>query len=98
MADSVEAALGQENTYDFAGRMKSNEFGLGSGYTQPYKQTLGYDAFTNITSRSTQTAGQSAANYTAGFTNNRRSSGGYGSGTNTFDIAGNIVSNSILGT
>jgi YD repeat-containing protein len=95
--NSVDSRFSQYYDYDFAGRLKRNEFGGGSGgLSKPYKQTLGYDAFNNITSRSTWTWGTERS-FTSTYTNNRRSSGGYGYSANTLDIEGNIIQNFING-
>jgi YD repeat-containing protein len=91
--NAVQSNYSQYYDYDFAGRLKRNEFG-GSGSNKPYKQTLGYDAFSNIASRSTWTWGTERS-FTAGYTNNRKTSGGFQSGTNHHDAAGNIVISSI---
>jgi len=95
--NNVEENFTQYNDYDFAGRIKRNDFGT-TTTGQPYKQTLSYDAFNNITSRNTKAWDFAERNFTAGYTNNRRSSGGYQSGTNTFDVAGNITMNYIYGS
>lgn len=91
--NSVDSKFSQYYDYDFAGRLKRNEFG-GSGSSQPYKQTLVYDAFNQITGRSTWTWGTERS-FTASYTNNRPSAGGYQSGGNTYDTAGNIIQNVI---
>lgn len=82
----------QTNEYDFAGRLKTNTFGE-YGTSHPYMQTLAYDAFSNISERKTWDKNSVERSFTAGYTNNRKSSGGYGSGTDTFDAAGNVVQN-----
>jgi YD repeat-containing protein len=87
--NSVQSNYSQYYDYDFAGRLKRNDFG-GSGSGQPFKQTLGYDAFNNLTSRNTATWGTNR-NFTAGYANNRKTSGGYQAGVNYYDVAGNII-------
>ena len=44
---------------------------MGDGTTDPYTLTLAYDAFSNLTSRSTQTYTFSARSFSASYTNNR---------------------------
>jgi hypothetical protein len=51
--------------------------------------------FDHISSRSTSTWDTAGRSFTAGYTNDRKTSGGYGSGTDTFDSAGNTTSNQI---
>ncbi len=93
--NNLEANFSQYNDYDFAGRIKKNDFGT-TQTGQPYKQTLGYDAFNNLTSRNTKAWNFDERNYTASFTNNRKSSGGYQSSVDSFDVAGNITQNQIF--
>ncbi|CAN5407669.1 hypothetical protein BH10ACI3_BH10ACI3_12070 [soil metagenome] len=52
---------------------KSNVRAMGSSFTQ----TLGYDAFSNLTSRTTQTYSLSQVGFTASYANNRDSMDGY---------------------
>ncbi|MEP7148674.1 MAG: VCBS repeat-containing protein [Acidobacteriota bacterium] len=94
--NAVDASYSQKYEYNFASRLKKNDIGgLDTQFPgSRYKQTLGYDAFGNITSRSTVDDGTSRS-FTAGYTNNRKSSGGYQSGSDTFDAAGNVVMNRI---
>lgn len=95
--NDVQANFSQYFDYDFVGRIKRNDFGT-TTTGQPYKQTLGYDAFNNITSRTTKAWDFAQRNFTAGYTNNRKSSGGYQSGIDTFDAAGNVTQNVINST
>ena len=89
--DANDSSFSQYYDYDFAGRIKRNEFGTGSvGENKPYKQTLGYDAFNHINSRSTWTWGTQRS-YTATYTNNRKVAGGYQSSVDGFDAAGNVI-------
>ena len=93
-SDGVDATFGQVYEYDFAGRLKKNQFGTGSTTPTPYyKQTIGYDAFSNITNRQTWDKDSTSRSFTAGYTNDRRTSGGYESGSNTYDAAGNVTHN-----
>jgi YD repeat-containing protein len=89
--NAVDSKFNQSFDYDFAGRLKRNEFGGTVGVDMPYKQTISYDAFDNITNRSTRSYRYAEQNFTAGYTNNRKTSGGYNSGTDSFDAAGNVV-------
>ena len=92
-ANNVDSTWGQLYEYDFAARLRKNEFGTGATSPAPiYKQTLGYDAFDNITTRNTLFDGTNR-NFTAGYTNHRRTSGGWGSGNDQFDAAGNVTNN-----
>ncbi len=52
--NNADAKFTQANDYDFAGRLKRNYVGT-SGTSYPFRQTIGYDAFTNMTGRSTYT-------------------------------------------
>ncbi|MET0753299.1 MAG: VCBS repeat-containing protein, partial [Pyrinomonadaceae bacterium] len=89
--NAVDGNFSQYYDFDFAGRMRRNEFGAGNVNSgKPYKQTLGYDAFNHITSRATWTWGTQRS-FTATYANNRKTSGGYQSSIDSFDIAGNIV-------
>ncbi len=75
----------QTNEYDFAGRLKKNNVGA-SGST--FNQKMGYDAFNNLTSRENLTYQTYPSEFSATYTNNRKSSGG---STDTYDTAGNVV-------
>jgi YD repeat-containing protein len=92
--NAVNGDYSQDYEYDFAGRLKKNHVGgLGTQFPGTrYKQTLGYDAFDNLTSRSTVDDGTSRS-FTAGYTNNRKTSGGYQNGTDSHDAAGNVTYN-----
>ena len=70
--DTVDQAYDQENKYDFVGRLKLNA--MGDGYTNPYVQTLGYNAFSNLTSRATQTYNLSGRSFSMSYHNNRTNS------------------------
>jgi YD repeat-containing protein len=97
VGNEVDARFSQYFDYDFAGRLKKNDFGTAQT-EMPYKQTIGYDAFNNITSRATKTWNFTERNFVASYTNNRKTSGGYQSGIDIFDNAGNIVQNTINST
>ncbi len=84
--NNADAKFTQANDYDFAGRLKRNYVGT-SGTSYPFRQTIGYDAFTNMTGRSTYVHFDEVA-FTAGYTNNRKTSGG---STDSFDNAGNTT-------
>lgn len=90
--NAVDAKFSQKNEYDFAGRLKKNDFG-NTTVGVPYKQTISYDTYSNITARSTWDKDNNLRSYTAGFTNNRKSSGGFQNGTDTFDAAGRVTLN-----
>ncbi len=92
--NAVDGKYSQTYEYDFASRVTKNEFGE-SGTTIPYKQNIGYDAFNHITSRQTWDKDNTQRSFTAGYTNNRRSSGGYQSGTNSYDFSGNTTQNNL---
>ena len=84
----VVIAFDQTSKYDFAGRLRVNEVGNSTdGF--PYKQTLSYDAFNNITSRWSQTYSLSASSFSSTYTNNRKTSGG---ASVSYDAAGNVLS------
>jgi hypothetical protein len=58
-----------------------------------YKQTIGYDAFSHLTNRSTTHDGTTRS-FTSVYTNNRVTSGGFGpSPSNSHDAAGNVTIN-----
>jgi hypothetical protein len=98
-ADNVEAKFGQLYEYDFAARLKKNQFGTGSTSPTPqYKQLLGYDAFSNLTNRQTWDKDNTERTFSAAYTNNRKTTGGYGIGTDTHDSAGNVVRNIVAYT
>jgi len=85
--NAMDAKFDQTSTYDFAGRLRVNDVGNSTdGYS--YKQTLSYDAFNNLTSRWSQTYSLTANSFSAGYTNNRKISGG---ATVTYDAAGNML-------
>lgn len=85
--NGVSENFDQENTYDFVGRLKFNRVGHLTG-TRPYEQTLGYDAFSNLTSRYTTTYSFDQIFFTASYANNRKSWGG---SDDQYDVAGNVV-------
>jgi hypothetical protein len=90
--NALDSNYSQSYDYDFTSRLKRDEFGTGSvGTGKPYKEILGYDAFSNITSRSTWPASSTAVAYTASFTNNRKSSGGFNSASATYNADGDVV-------
>ena len=72
---------------DCAGRLKSNEVGT-TGVATPYTQTVEYDAFDNLTSRTTATYGLTPVTFSATYANNRKTLGG---SSDTYDAAGNVV-------
>jgi len=92
--NAVDGKYSQTNEYDFAGRLKKNDFGE-SGTTVPYHENIAYDAFNNVTNRQTWDKDSTQRSYTAAFTNNRKTSGGYQSGTDTFNNSGQVVENNI---
>lgn len=94
--NNVDSKFSQTYEYDFAGRLKRNEFGGTAGVDMPFKQTLGYDRFNHIASRATRSWSSPERSFTAAYTNNRKSSGGYQSNIETYDAAGNVLSNEIL--
>ena len=94
ITDNVDAKYSQKNEYDFAARLKKNDFGNSTDGI-PYHQSLGYDAFDHITARSTWDKDDTERSYTAGFVNNRKTSGGYQSGTDTYNNSGQVVENNI---
>jgi len=94
ITDNVDAKYSQKNEYDFASRLKKNDFGNSTDGI-PYRQTLSYDAFNHITARSTWHKDSTERSYTAGFTSNRKTSGGYQSGTDTYNNSGQVVENNI---
>jgi hypothetical protein len=91
--NNVDANYSQSFEYDFAGRLRKNAVKDPNASTGRYEQTLGYDVFSNISSRATTIDGATQRNFTAGYTNHRKTSGGYASGTDTFDAAGNVTFN-----
>jgi hypothetical protein len=97
--DAVDNKFSQYYDYDFAGRLKRNEFGVVNN-SQPYNETLGYDAFNHITSRLTEIWGVER-HFTNSYANNRSAGGTHvsnnssQSSTNTLDVAGNITQNTI---
>lgn len=74
------------NKYDFAGRLSFNQFGLNNG-TRVYEQTVTYNAFSDMTGRSTMYWGSSGSGGGGSFTNGRKTS----SPAPTYDAAGNIT-------
>jgi YD repeat-containing protein len=90
-AYDANSSFDRRYEYDFAGRMKEAYTGreaLGqtptTPSTDPYRQTMTYDAFGNQTARSGKLWSNTMATYSATFTNNR-------SGSNEYDAAGNVV-------
>jgi YD repeat-containing protein len=89
-------------SYDHLGRLtQANSGGDVNGYQYasiPYHETFGYDAFSNLTARQSQTwNGQTDNSDAASYTNNRRGGWGYDADgrnttidtrTNTFDALG----------
>ena len=92
--NAVDGKFSQAYEYDFASRVTKNKFGE-SGTTVPYEQNINYDTFNHITSRQTWDKDGTQRSFTAGYTNNRRSSGGYQSGTNSYDFSGNTTQNNL---
>ncbi len=85
-----DAKFDQANTYDFAGRLKSNAVGS-SGAAFPFVQNLSYNTFNNLTDRTTWTYNLSPVSFSATYANNRKTSGG---SFDSYDAAGNVVSSS----
>jgi YD repeat-containing protein len=90
----LDAGFDRTFKYDFAGRLTNNQFGTG---TRPdgqqfttYSQTIGYDTFSNMTSRQTNIWSGSES-FTAAYTNatgRRQAASGE---SLVFDALGNIV-------
>ena len=96
ITNNVHAKFSQKNEYDFAGRLKKNEVGSpAAGY--PFKQTMSYDAFDNLTARSNSTYGQYNDEFVATYTNNRKHLSGINITIDNYDAAGNVV-NSVFYT
>ncbi|NOT49246.1 MAG: hypothetical protein HOP17_16065 [Acidobacteria bacterium] len=91
--DTLNDSWDRTMKYDFAGRLKFNQFGTGigsDGYTQKlvYEQTLAFDSFSNMTSRTT-THWDAPNSFTATYTNGRQNA--LTGETLTFDASGNII-------
>jgi YD repeat-containing protein len=82
ITNTAHSGFSQTNDYDFAGRLKKNDVGSSGG---TFTQTLGYDAFSNLTDRTSQTYSLSQIGFSATYSNNRKSGDGY-------DKAGNVIS------
>ena len=87
IANNALATFSQVNRFDFVGRMKYNSVGQ-TGVSYSYEQTLGYDAFGDMTDRTNRLYSFSPEYFNATYTNNRKTLGG---STDTFDKAGNVV-------
>ncbi len=86
MDNKISNGFDRSYAYDFAGRLSSNQFGSSYG-RQVYGQTVAYDAFSQITNRSTVYWGSSRG-FGATYTNGRKT-GGYP--IPTYDAAGHIL-------
>ncbi len=85
--DLLDDKWDRTNSYDFAGRLTSNSFGIDPlSSKSPYGQELEYDAFSQITLRGIGYWGNGAG-YTASYTNGRKTS----PNAPTYDAAGNIT-------
>lgn len=92
--NAMDPKFDQAKLYDFAGRLKENKVGNSTdGYS--YQQTLGYDAFGNLTNRWTKTWELDDNSFSATYTNNRKTTGG---STPTFDAAGNTTYTTLSST
>ncbi|MFN0277496.1 MAG: hypothetical protein ACKVRN_02725 [Pyrinomonadaceae bacterium] len=84
----LDQQFDQRNRYDFAGRLKKNDVGpinaLGNGTS--FSQTMTYDAFNNLTSRSNVTQGY-PDDFSTTYTNNRKNS----VPSSRYDAVGNEV-------
>ncbi len=87
--DLLDNKFDRTMKYDFAGRLKFNQFGVGlswnSNYKRVYEQTITYDAFSQMTVRQGEHWGDNihfSQNYTNGRINNFHGS---------YDASGNVV-------
>ena len=84
MDNQVNDKFDRNFKYDFAQRLTQNEFGDVNSGDYPYQQTITYDAFSNMTQRSTTRWG-TANTMTGTFTNGRKTN----ASDVTYDAAGN---------
>lgn len=85
----IDAGFSQTYKFDFMGRLTANEFGMKTNnqnqQVTTYNQTIGYDAFGEMTSRTTSVWGEGGG-FTASYTNGRKQNS-----NEIYDAAGNIV-------
>jgi len=90
--DLLNASFDQTYSYDFAGRLASSTTGTALNRNDetvtPYAQTIQYDAFGNMTHRTTDVWGNEDG-FTATYANNRKASGG------VLDNEGNMVDSTV---
>lgn len=85
----VDAPFDETYKYDHAARLTASESGLvtndASAVVPAHQQTIGYDPFSNVTSRSTGVWGATSS-FAASYTNDRKTGG-----TEIFDASGNVI-------
>jgi len=84
----LRSSMDETYAYDFTARLKTSTSGTAvngdSETVTPFAQTIGYDAFGNMTSRTTDIWGSDEGGFTATYSNNRKAGG-------TLDDSGNFV-------
>lgn len=84
----LNSSMDETYAYDFSARLRSSTSGTAvngdSETVTPFAQTIGYDEFGNMTSRSTDIWGNDEGGFTATYSNNRKAGG-------TLDDSGNFV-------